>query len=199
MVLMQGILDIKWYLGKSGNSAIDGFVDGFMVGRMMENVSQVVSGIFKDAVKAGLIENRRKGTIMNTKIEAEMVEYFIVKSKRDRTIWELNTPRKRNIGIARFRDGEYLDMALFKELSNEADDKIIKEIISLGGGAWAYIFEGKHNGFMDVKEALETARCNDRSFVYFGKGIGYYHAEWYRGKKMEYLLHELYKKDNKNG
>ena len=50
---------------------------------------------------------------MDIQIEKEMVAYFIMKSRKKRTKWELESKKKRDEGISRFINGTYLDSKLF--------------------------------------------------------------------------------------
>ena len=50
---------------------------------------------------------------MDIQIEKEMVAYFIMKNRKKRTQWELESTRKRDEGISRFINGTYLDSKLF--------------------------------------------------------------------------------------
>ena len=125
---------------------------------------------------------------MNLDIEKEMVNYFILKSKRERTYWELSTPRKRSSGIGRFCYGEYLNRSLFVELNGETNEKIMDRVKRNGGGNAGYLLTWRYSGEIDLRRELETARQRNNSFLYMGNGIAYYFEEWYAGKTPEYLL-----------
>ena len=54
---------------------------------------------------------------IDLKIEKEMVDLFIISNRKERTLWELERPRKRSDGLSRFFFGTYLNQNLFKALS----------------------------------------------------------------------------------
>ena len=53
---------------------------------------------------------------IDLKIEKEMVDLFIISNRKERTLWELESPRKRSDGLSRFFFGTYLNQNLFKAL-----------------------------------------------------------------------------------
>ena len=122
------------------------------------------------------------------KIEKEMVDLFIVPNRKERTLWELKSPRKRSDGLSRFFFGTYLSRNLFKTLGIQNNGELQKMIQQSGGTSEGYVVTPDQCGFFPIKEAIEIVRGNDCRFVYFGNGVAYYHEEWEGGKAGEYLL-----------
>lgn len=46
---------------------------------------------------------------IDLKIEKEIVDLFIISNRKERTLWELESPRKRSDGLSRFFFGTYLN------------------------------------------------------------------------------------------
>ena len=55
---------------------------------------------------------------IDLKIEKEMGELFIVSNRKERTLWELESPRKRSDGLSRFFFGTYLNRNLWRDFLN---------------------------------------------------------------------------------
>ena len=125
---------------------------------------------------------------IDLKIEKEMVDLFIISNRKERTLWELESPRKRSDGLSRFFFGTYLNQNLFKALHVQGNAELQKVIQQSGGTSKGYVITPDQCGFFSIKEAIEIARGNDCRFVYFGNGVAYYHEEWEGGKAGEYLL-----------
>ena len=69
---------------------------------------------------------------MDIQIEKEMVAYFIMKNRKKRTQWELESTRKRDEGISRFINGTYLDSKLFIPIQ----DRNSKNVLSNKKNGW---------------------------------------------------------------
>ena len=125
---------------------------------------------------------------IDLKIEKEIVDLFIVSNRKERTLWELKSPRKRSDGLSRFFFGTYLNRNLFKALDVQGNAELQKVIQQSGGTSKGYVITPDQCGFFPIKEAIEIVRGNDCRFVYFKNGVAYYHEEWEGGKAGEYLL-----------
>ena len=55
---------------------------------------------------------------IDLKIEKEMVDLFIISNRKERTLWELESPRKRSDGLSRFFFGTYLNQNLWRDFLN---------------------------------------------------------------------------------
>ena len=113
--------------------------------------------------------------VMDIQIEKEMVAYFIMKNRKKRTQWELESTRKRDEGISRFINGTYLDSKLFIPIQ----DRNSKNVLSMTSSSCEYV---------SAKEGVLLGQYYECMFIYFGNGIAYYHEEWEGGSKGEYLL-----------
>ena len=71
---------------------------------------------------------------MGIQIEKEMVAYFIMKSRKKRTKWELESKKKRDEGISRFINGTYLDSKLFIPIYDRNSKNVLSMIKKMGGG-----------------------------------------------------------------
>ena len=65
---------------------------------------------------------------MDIQIEKEMVAYFIMKNRKKRTQWELESTRKRDEGISRFINGTYLDSKLFIPIQDRNSKNVLSMI-----------------------------------------------------------------------
>ena len=124
---------------------------------------------------------------MDIQIEKEMVEYFIIKSRKKRTQWELENARSRNYGVSRFVNGIYLNTEMFIALDNQDDESVLGMIKKMGGTDKAYVMSSSQCEYFPARKGLALARYYECMFAYFGNGVGYYHEEWEGGKKGEYL------------
>ena len=70
---------------------------------------------------------------MDIQIEKEMVAYFIMKNRKKRTQWELESIRKRDEGISRFINGTYLDSNLFIPIKDQNSKNVLSMIKKMGG------------------------------------------------------------------
>ena len=76
---------------------------------------------------------------MDIQIEKEMVAYFIMKSRKKRTKWELESTKKRDEGISRFINGTYLDSKLFIPIYDRNSKNVLSMIKKMGGTDKAYV------------------------------------------------------------
>ena len=65
---------------------------------------------------------------MDIQIEKEMVAYFIMKNRKKRTQWELESTRKRDEGVSRFINGTYLDSNLFIPIKDRNSKNVLSMI-----------------------------------------------------------------------
>lgn len=84
---------------------------------------------------------------IDLKIEKEMVDLFIVSNRKERTLWELESPRKRSDGLSRFFFGTYLNQNLFKALDVQGNAELQKVIQQSGGTSKGYVITPDQCGF----------------------------------------------------
>ncbi len=125
---------------------------------------------------------------MDIQIEKEMVKYFIMKSRKKRTQWELENAKKRDEGISRFINGTYLNSRLFIPIYDRDSKSVLNMIKKMGGTDIAYVMSANSCEYVSAKEGVAIGQYYECIFVYFGSGIAYYHEEWEGGSKGEYLL-----------
>ena len=126
--------------------------------------------------------------VMDIQIEKEMVAYFIMKNRKKRTQWELESTRKRDEGISRFINGTYLDSKLFIPIQDRNSKNVLSIIKKMGGTDKAYIMSSSGCEYVSAKEGVLLGQYYECMFIYFGNGIAYYHEEWEGCSKVEYLL-----------
>ena len=125
---------------------------------------------------------------MDIQIEKEMVAYFIMKNRKKRTQWELESTRKRDEGISRFINGTYLDSKLFIPIQDRNSKNVLSMIKKMGGTDKAYVMSSSSCEYVSAKEGVLLGQYYECMFIYFGNGIAYYNEEWEGGSKGEYLL-----------
>ena len=126
--------------------------------------------------------------VMDIQIEKEMVAYFIMKNRKKRTQWELESTRKRDEGISRFINGTYLDSKLFIPIQDRNSKNVLSMIKKMGGTDKAYVMSSSSCEYVSAKEGVLLGQYYECMFIYFGSGIAYYHEEWEGGSKGEYIL-----------
>ena len=91
---------------------------------------------------------------MDIQIEKEMVAYFIMKNRKKRTQWELESTRKRDEGISRFINGTYLDSKLFIPIQDRNSKNVLSIIKKMGGTDKAYIMSSSGCEYVSAKEGV---------------------------------------------
>ena len=89
---------------------------------------------------------------MDIQIEKEMVAYFIMKNRKKRTQWELESTRKRDEGISRFINGTYLDSKLFIPIQDRNSKNVLSMIKKMGGTDKAYVMSSSSCEYVSAKK-----------------------------------------------
>ncbi len=127
---------------------------------------------------------------MNDKeIEIEIIKNFIVKSKQERLIWELGSPRKRD-KVAFMR---LCDYTLFKQECLQPLDymgaKALEKFLFQQSGAKEVYYIGMHYiGKRSLRDAALDAEGCDICIIYCGDGIAYYQGEIEYGGAPRFLM-----------
>ena len=98
---------------------------------------------------------------IDLKIEKEMVDLFIISNRKERTLWELESPRKRSDGLSRFFFGTYLNQNLFKALDVQGNAELQKVIQQSGGTSKGYVITPDQCGFFSKQLRLLAATIAD--------------------------------------
>ena len=91
---------------------------------------------------------------MDIQIEKEMVAYFIMKNRKKRTQWELESTRKRDEGVSRFINGTYLDSKLFIPIQDRNSKNVLSMIKKMGGTDKAYVMSSSKIGRASCRERV---------------------------------------------
>ena len=76
---------------------------------------------------------------IDLKIEKEMVDLFIISNRKERTLWELESPTKKVRWPFTFLFGTYLNQNLFKALDVQGNAELQKVIQQSGGTSKGYV------------------------------------------------------------
>ena len=129
----------------------------------------------------------------NLEIEKEFIQTFIIKNRRDRFIWELSTPRKRESRLWDFhRLQEYLIPGMVFPVNYWREEIIIKKLLEIEPNPqYIYIINEGYAGCTTLEELRQVkfVTTEDEFLIYFGNGLAYYQDgfEFYE-KRHEYFL-----------
>ena len=104
--------------------------------------------------------------VMDIQIEKEMVAYFIMKNRKKRTQWELESTRKRDEGISRFINGTYLDSKLFIPIQDRNSKNVLSMIKKMGGTDKAYVMSSSSCEYVSAKEGVLLGQYYECMFIY---------------------------------
>lgn len=118
----------------------------------------------------------------NDEIEKEIVDRFVIKPKRKRILWELNSSKKRNDAIWRFTTPHILRPECLKPI-RFFDPKGLKNyLLKIKNKRIVYYLGHSFAGFVDIDQATEMSSNDLCCIIYCGDGIGYYQGEQYEGR-----------------
>jgi len=131
--------------------------------------------------------------IPNLEIEKEFIKTFIIKNRRDRFIWELSTPKKRESRLWDFHQlQEYLIPDMVFPVNYWREEIIIKKLLEIEPNPqYIYIIHKCVAGCttLDELQQVKFVTTEDEFLIYFGNGLAYYQDgfEFYK-KRQEFFL-----------
>ena len=124
----------------------------------------------------------------NYTIEEKIIKSFIKKSKRDRVIWELKNPQKREMIFWKFGHPDLFDENCLCAIGYMDSSKLYEYLFKLGGNKNIYYLGESYIGALLLEKAVELVETGEICIIYCGNGIAYYQGESDMGNRQRYLL-----------
>lgn len=136
-----------------------------------------------------IMKRKKKGVDeMNAEIEKEIIRNFVVKSKQERILWELQSRKYRDsVAFGRFCGAEIFKAQCLYPVESWRSDILENYLLQLGGTQNAYVLSTNGICECSLKEALANLR-GTIGIVYCGNGVGYYQGEPNPFKMPQYIL-----------
>lgn len=103
---------------------------------------------------------------IDLKIEKEMVDLFIISNRKERTLWELESPRKRSDGLSRFFFGTYLNPLFSVKISIPLENTGVSSVFATSVWPFSLIFSlarrNEGNFFQAVPTTLSSSLAEVR-------------------------------------
>ena len=121
-------------------------------------------------------------------IESEIVRYYIKESKRERLLWELDSPSKRASVIWKFAGTELFKRECLVPTKYLTADAMRQYFSKLTSSDHVYFFGEDYIGQLPLHQAIQRAQEGEICIIYCGNGNGYYQGEQSKGAPPRFLL-----------
>ena len=118
----------------------------------------------------------------------EFIKRFVISNKKERLIWELESPKKRKDIFWRFSGSNIFKDECLQKTDYMPVDELEAELYQLSKTRVVYFIGASYVGELSLKEAVEKASCGEICVIYCGNGIGYYQGEEDRANTPRYFL-----------
>jgi hypothetical protein len=121
-------------------------------------------------------------------VEEKIIINYIVKSKQERLLWELSTPRKREKVIWKFSDTKLFKRNCLVPVAYMSADQLDRYFSPMVMAPNVYFIGEDYIGPLTLKQAAQRTQEGEICIIYCGNGVGYYQGEQCTGKPPRFLL-----------